>query len=272
MNRFVLFLIITNLLFVEHLYASKSLWDGRSSDTSWYDENASEYHIMSAAQFKGFADLVSYNYCSFEGKTIYLECDVDLDNHYWSPIGLHSSKPFSGYFDGLNHSITHMLINNEHFDYPDMKDNVGLFGYALNAVIKNLSLQGVLEISSGKYIGGVAAFVNKIENIYCDITINLKKNLSSSYVGSVVACAEETNKIYSKGEIRFSDSYYSIYDGSCVGGIAGRSTEMNECYSCVDLAVNIYGTSSVYVGGISGASTNISNIIFTGSISVSNIN
>lgn len=194
MKRFVLFLIITNLLFVEHLYASKSLWDGRSSDTSWYDENASEYHIKSAAQFKGFADLVSYNYCSFEGKTIYLECDVDLDNHYWSPIGLHSSKPFSGCFDGLNHSITHLLINNEHFDYPDMKDNVGLFGYAVNAEIKNLSLQGVLEISSGRYIGGVVAYVKRIENIYSDINILLTGTISAN-IGNVACRAEEANRI-----------------------------------------------------------------------------
>lgn len=272
MKRLFLLLIITNLLFLQHLFAAKSVWDGRSSDTSWYNETSSEYHINSAAQFKGFADLVSYNYCSFEGKTIYLECDVDLNNQYWSPIGLHSSKPFSGIFDGLNHSITNLLINNEHFDYPDMKDNVGLFGYAVNSVIKNLSLQGVMEISSGRYIGGVAAFVNKIENIYCDITINLQTSLSSSYVGSVVACAEGSSRIFSKGEIKFSNSYDVLHDGCHVGGIAGRSTEMNECYSCVDLAVNIYGTSSAYVGGISGASTNISNIIYTGSISVSNIN
>ena len=109
MKRFTLLLIISNLLFVQHLFAAKSIWDGRSSDTSWYNDTSSEYHINSAAQFKGFADLVSYNYCSFEGKTIYLECDVDLDNHPWSPIGLHSGKPFYGIFDGLNHSITNLI-------------------------------------------------------------------------------------------------------------------------------------------------------------------
>ena len=111
MKRFTLLLIISNLLFVQHLFAAKSVWDGRSSDTSWYNETSSEYHINSAAQFKGFADLVSYNYCSFEGKIVYLECDVDLDNHPWSPIGLHSGKPFYGIFDGLNHSITNLFID-----------------------------------------------------------------------------------------------------------------------------------------------------------------
>ena len=272
MKKIIFLLIITNLLFVQHLYAAKSVWDGRSSDTSWYNENLSEYHISSAAQFKGFADLVSYNYCSFEGKTIFLDCDIDLDNHFWSPIGLHSSKPFSGNFDGLLHSITNLRINSNEFEYPDMKDNVGLFGYAVNAEIKNLSVQGVLEISNGKYIGGVAAYVKRIENIYSDITILLTATISAN-IGNVVCRAEEAFNIYSKGEIRFNDSFSGFYDGSWVGGIAGSCGEMHKCLSCVEMHINRIGASSqIQIGGISGQSSNISDIIFTGSIDVNNVN
>lgn len=272
MRRFSILLIITNFLFVLQLNAAKSVWDGKMSDTSWYDDNASEYHISSAAQFKGFADLVSYNNCAFEGKTIYLDCDIDLDNHPWSPIGLHSGKPFSGIFDGLNHSITNYYINTNQFEYPDMKDNVGLFGYANKATIKNFSILGTLEIYSGKYIGGVAAFTNHIENIYSDIKIKIYTSLASSYIGTIVSYATDANRVYSKGEISFSENYLGLHSGCYVGGMAGNCTNISECCSDVEVSVNIIGTSNEHIGGISGTSGIISNTIFTGSLSVSNYN
>ncbi len=155
-------LILILVLFAQNSFAAKSVWDGKKSDTSWYNENTDEFHINSAAQFKGLADLVSYNQCSFEGKTVYLDCDIDLASHPWTPIGLHNSKPFYGIFDGQNHSITNLYINTDNFEYPDMKDNVGLFGYAVKAIIRNIAVQGLLEVYSGKYIGGIASHLSLI--------------------------------------------------------------------------------------------------------------
>lgn len=273
MKRFIFLVLFTNLLFVQYLYATKSIWDGRSSDTSWYDENSSEYHINSAAQFKGFADLVSYNYCSFEAKTVYLDCDIDLDNQPWSPIGLHSSKEFAGSFDGQNHMISNMFIDTDQQGYPDMKDNFGLFGYAHNADIRNVKVQGIINVgSNGKYIGGVASSANHIDNIYSDIIINLLNSKSSSYIGTVAGMVEDAEKIYSRGEIKFYNSYDGFYDGCYVGGIFGRCTEIRECDSEIDITVNRVGQSSGYIGGITGASGKITDVIFTGSIEVNNIN
>ena len=271
-KQILLLTLFSCLLVVQHLHAAKSVWDGKKSDASWYDDNASEYHINSASQFKGFADLVSYNNCTFEGKTIYLDCDIDLSSHPWSPIGLHSGKPFSGIFDGQNHSITNLLINSNQFDYPDMKDNVGLFGYANKAEIKNISVEGTLEIYSGRYIGGVAAYANRIENIYSDITITLYNSMVSSFIGTVVSQATDAVKVYAMGEIRCSESYIGLTDGCYVGGIAGYCINMSECSSDVELSVNRIGTSSGNIGGISGASGSISNAIFTGIVSVGNYN
>ncbi len=272
MKNLLIFLFISLFLPVQHLNAAKSVWDGKKSDTSWYDENAQEYHITSAAQFKGFADLVSYNNCSFEGKSIYLDCDIDLNNQPWSPIGLHSGKPFSGIFDGQNHYISNLYINSQQFEYPDMKDNVGLFGYAVKATIKNIGVQGNLDIYSGKYIGGIAAFVNNIENAYSDIKIKMYNSVSSSFIGTVVSYAENGKNIYSIGEISFSEYYLGMISNSSLGGISGRCTNISECYSDVELYINIIGSNSEHIGGISGTSSRISNAIFTGGISVSNYN
>lgn len=272
MKKLFLMMFLLNIFFAHHIYAAKSVWDGKSSDTSWYDENASEFHINSAAQFKGFADLVSYNNCTFEGKTVYLDCDIDLDNHYWSPIGLHSGKPFSGIFDGANHNIANLLINTNHFDYPDMKDNVGLFGYANKATIKNISVQGGLEIYSGRYIGGIAAFINRIENVYSDIRIELHDSKSSGNIGTVAGIAEYAARLYSKGEISCEQKYIGLQTSCYVGGVFGSCTNIVECCSDVDVYVNIIGTSNEHIGGISGQSGNISNALFIGEISISNYN
>jgi hypothetical protein len=253
-------------------FATTSKWDGKSSDTSWYDESATEYHLSSAAQFRGLADLVSYNNCSFENKTIYLDCDIDLDSHPWSPIGLHSGKPFSGVFDGQSHSITNLLIDTQKFDYPDMKDNVGLFGYAVSATIKQISVQGDIEVYSGKYIGGIAAFIKTIEDIYSDIKIVLHNSVSSSYIGSVLGSAENASRVYCTGEISCDYNSIGLNAGCYVGGFAGRCTSITECHSNIYLSLNIIGMSSENIGGISGASTDISNALFTGRISINNYN
>ena len=81
MKRFFLLIIISNFLLLQHLCATKSVWDGKRSDTSWYDENATNYHINSAAQFKGFADLVLIPRKNVDSPAIVLElkCNKDAD-------------------------------------------------------------------------------------------------------------------------------------------------------------------------------------------------
>ena len=246
-----------------------SVWDGISSNTSWYDESQSEYHLKSAADLKGFADLVDFNKCNFEGKTVYLETDVDLDNHPWYPIGLHNSSRFDGNFNGNYHSITNLLI--DRLDYPDMKDNLGFFGYAINANISNLKLQGSINVTSSIYIGGVASRANKIENVYCDLIFTINNSFTNGNLGGVVGWAKEIKRAYCKGEIRFSDYYY-IYSQFYLGGIAGGCGEISESCSNVDIYVRRYGQSDsqTKIGGITGRATSMKDVIFTGSISVTN--
>lgn len=274
MKKFVLMVFLVNTFFTLNLHAAKSVWDGKSSDTSWYNENASEYHINSAAQFKGFAELVSFNNCSFEGKTVFLDCDIDLDNHYWYPIGLHYSKPFSGTFDGKNHSISNLLINTNKLDYPDMKDNIGLFGYANKATIKQVSVQGSLEIyGSGQYVGGIAASAKHVESIYSDISIVLYASKSACYIGTAVGYVEEIKKVYSKGEIKCSEGYIGLYSQGYIGGVAAFCSNMSECFSDVNISMNIIGAGTQEgIGGLAGVTSTISNAMFSGSIAIGNYN
>ena len=52
---------------------------GDKADTSWYvHETESEYHIKTAEQLAGIAKLVNEGTVTFEGKTVYLDNDLDL--------------------------------------------------------------------------------------------------------------------------------------------------------------------------------------------------
>lgn len=102
----------------------------------------------------------SYN---FEGKNIYLMNDIDLNNKVWTPIGTISngidvySQSFRGNFDGQNHIIKNLCLNNE---LPESIKNVektlGLFGYVGgNCEIKNIIIENAeMDITEGIVAAG----------------------------------------------------------------------------------------------------------------------
>ena len=62
-------------------------WDG-TADTSWYDENETEFHLQTAEQLAGMAKLINDDTAYFKDKTVYLDNDLDLGGHEWISIGL----------------------------------------------------------------------------------------------------------------------------------------------------------------------------------------
>jgi len=129
------------------------------ADTNWYKANpdATEFEIRTAAELAGLAKLVNDGN-SFAGKTINLMNDIDLKNSTWTPIGFYNSgshgsatATFNGNFNGNNHTIKNLLVNNE--DYS------GLFGAVNNGgVVQNLTIEG-FNIRSTHWAGAVAGWV-----------------------------------------------------------------------------------------------------------------
>lgn len=89
----------------------------------------------------------------------YLTDDIDLTDltapggaYYnnglgWEPIG-NSDTPFTGVFDGQNHHIIGMIMNRP------AEDNVGLFGYTDNALIKSVVLENC-AVTGKNDVGGL---------------------------------------------------------------------------------------------------------------------
>ncbi len=103
------------------------------ADTSWYNASATQFTISTAEQFAGLAQLVIGGN-NFQGKSFVLSADLDLGAHLWTPVGQNVAKPFSGNFDGQNHTIKNVLVNRDTSDFS------GLFGQFYGGTLKNLNI------------------------------------------------------------------------------------------------------------------------------------
>ncbi len=145
----------------------------------------------------------------------------------WNPIGDDKDypdygNPFSGIYDGQNHTISGLTINR-----PDEYD-IGLFGYMTGKVenyelihqseVKNLKLDNI-SITGKQKVGSIAG---------------------QNYYNSKIIDCEATGI-----DIRYSESFYDLF-----GGLAGRN---NGIISDSYAEGTIAGTTMV--GGISGTNS-----------------
>lgn len=79
-------------------------WDG-TADTSWYVEGESAFTIDSAEELAGVSKLSLEENVTFDGVTLRLTRDIDLDGHKWTPI-----RTFDGTFEGQGHTVSNMYV------------------------------------------------------------------------------------------------------------------------------------------------------------------
>lgn len=141
-------------------------WDG-TADTSWYNDNDTEFILTTAEQLAGLAELVDGGN-TFAGKTVKLGTDIDLyhladgatDPTCFDPIGSYRKDLiFEGVLDGQGHTIANMNQNtwalNNGYYYGDL--GLGLFGAVENATIKNLVMDNASISGESALCGTVAA-------------------------------------------------------------------------------------------------------------------
>ena len=122
--------------------------------------------ISTAEELKAFRDDVNSGN-TYEGKYVYLTNDITLNSsEEWEPIGYYSqdtgalklvlenekNKPFSGTFDGKNHTINNMYINNNN-------KVQGFFGLVIDGNIKNINIAENCSINTGGNSGSVVGYM-----------------------------------------------------------------------------------------------------------------
>jgi hypothetical protein len=171
------------------------------------------------------------------------------------PIGT-SINPFTGTFDGRNHNITGLYINN-----PAL-DGVGLFGYAKDAEIKRVRLD--IEHMVGKLnVGALVGLAEYTEITGCSSTGYIN-GLAS--IGGLVGSAFATmiNECFSSCECLSTGHRSVSCSWSSIGGLVGHA-EGYSAIECCYASGNVIGTGN-NVGGLLGfaGGINISKCYSTG--------
>ena len=236
-------------------------WDG-TADTSWYTDHktANEYHFTTAEQLAGLAQLVNDKTASvsFEGKTIYLDNDLDLSGSQWTPIGDGSNHKrfFAGTFNGQHHKIMNL---NHHYTGNEVVRN-GLFGVVSDGGTLNklLVIDADIDSNDGSLIAGILAdWVNggTVENCYTSGKI--ENNVGSKFVGGLIGqCTWSTQVKGCGSNAKVISTESNEDDVDTVGGLIGQwensadSSSITDCWFGGSVSCNnIYSA----VGGILGA-------------------
>ena len=111
-----------------------------TADTGWYAADKTSFEIVDAADLLGLAMIVNGTAAgiaadTFEGDTVKLTADIDLQSNAWMPIGKDTWSAFNGTFDGNNKTIKGLAVTDASLEYG------GLFGVTASAaVIKDLTI------------------------------------------------------------------------------------------------------------------------------------
>ena len=150
-----------------------NVWDGTASNSLPEAVNG-VIGITTAEQLAKVAAMVNAGE-TFEGVTLKLYSNIDLDGRAWTPIG-HSyrktadAKKFMGTFDGNGHKI--MNLTNAGYTPTDTLEETdefdvyvyGLFGYVENATIKNLTVEVNIDANDtalkGDCVAGIVGYAN----------------------------------------------------------------------------------------------------------------
>ncbi|MCL2336517.1 MAG: S-layer homology domain-containing protein [Firmicutes bacterium] len=230
--------------------------------------SANPYLISSADQLAWLAGEVNAGISPYADGGVYykLDSNIDLSGYSsgtgWVPIGYedvsgNASHPFQGHFDGVNHTISGLSIND-----PNNGFNVGLFGYISgnSAVVQNLNVS-VAGLAGDSSIGGIAGYLENGSITNCTVSGPIS---GGSDVGGVVGDV-------SGGSVTNCTVSGSINGTAYVGGIAGDVYNGGSVTNC-NVSASVNGTDTFIggVGGVAGAvedNGSLSNCHSTGAVS-----
>ncbi len=266
-------------------------------DTAWYTDapEASAFNIGTAAELLGLAKIANEDVSAFNGKTINLTNDIDLNSGWvasaetepanvWTPMSISGAI-----IDGQSHSISGLYVSGER--------QAAFCATADNTTIKNLAVLNSYFNSTGENddVNGAAAIVDKVtsegsctfENIYTNAIVKGVKNVggivgwSSGGAITVTDCvfagSVSLDKKYGGGIVGNGNGKNVAITGCVnlgtisgmeeVGGILGRNGGTTTIDSCVNFGKIYSTTSNNYEGDIvgrhKGGTLTITNCFYT---------
>lgn len=202
-------------------YGHTNIWSlGEFNNCTWGDETSvspaggsgklyfdgveESYHhefIGSADSLFAFAKSVNEGGDSWKGQKVLLVADIDLNNAAWTPIGQTGATEFRGIFDGQNHTIKNLYVDNS--AYTDELTSTGLFGWAESGVtIQNVKVDGA-SVKGNHNVAVIVGYTysGKIANCHVSNASVICNHANDD------ACGDKAGTIagYTADEARLSD-------------------------------------------------------------------
>ena len=237
------------------------------------------YEIATAGQLKWFADEVNSGKPELNAR---LTADIDLSGVCsaaapWTPIGDQANnQDYRGTFDGQNHKITGLYLENKGSLANVSSYYTALFGLCDGAAIKNVSVYGEAKAVT-RYVAGIVGracgIATKrtctIENCHNYVTLTGEPTNDQIYGhAGVVASAQDT---VIRGCSNSADiTGYQGYTGGIVAVTSYGTTTIENCWNTGAILLRGWQHQFRGVGGIIGnasAAVNITNCYNAGAIS-----
>ena len=275
---------------IRPITASEQIWNGVDSDRTWYDDGKDSFTISTAAELKGFADLVNIDDKMFAGKTVILSEDIDLAGHIWVPIGNYVSDPvrsaFKGTFDGGGHTVSNLYIDE---GYTDRSGSAWMGFFCMirdNATIMNLTLKDARLnlLDNPNQAGILAAMLYNSHVINCHvsgtiITENNSKWLGNGeYIGGMIGAVHSDS--YASMERCSADVVMDCYGQASVGGLVGvagfngyskpdSKIDITDCFT-TGIIKGSTKNEQLFVAGLVGFMGDIDGNVITAAVSLVN--
>lgn len=248
-------------------------WDGSiaSSFAGGTGTESNPYLISNGSELAYLAKQVNAG-TNFDGQCfkltmdILLNDDVDDEPNAWTRIG-NDNKSFQGTFDGANHKVIGLYINDTSNGYQ------GLFGKN-TGTIKNVNLTDSRMLCSASYIGGICSYNNGIIS-NCYSATKITSSSSHDYYGGVCGYNNGTiSNCTNKGELYLTGGHDSVYSKWYIGGVAGSNYgTINSCCNIGRIYTTAYSND---VGGVCGLnngtisssynSSEVNGLLYTGGV------
>lgn len=236
---------------IEQAYTSasgklKKLLDSARAEDGWNGITTSQphgkgtedepYQIGTAQEMAWLAYAVN-NQMESEGYCAVLTADIDLGYCQWPVIGTRGSgsqRPYTGTFDGRGHTVSGLNITS-----LGGRQKLGLFGVAQDAVIRNLTVRGSIELTGVRsYDGDTAGY------------------LIGGLLGSGEGIGVTISNCVSQVDVSVSFANDQKAQRAAVGGLVGRlsgsgSHTLTDCRS-EGRVYTAFAPGACYLGGSGG--------------------
>ena len=164
------------------------VWDGETKTKPNMVNGVCQ--ISTGAELAYVAERVNDGDPLYVSASYKLTADIDLGGHEWTPIGSSSSKPFSGTFDGMWHSISN-------YEVHGVNKVCGLFGCVSGTIC----------------------------NLYV-FDADLYPNAGNSYIGSIIGHLLDRGSVKQCAVVGSNPTSHDNSKGTYFGGMIGYMEDM----------------------------------------------